>query len=344
MKRTLLNPKGILFLAFAIVSVSATAQNITTLDSDNAPLASNTESTPSIAQNSQTQNQASGTNFMPRLHKKLPQESIGSKILHNTFLTYYQQFLGGSLGGPGGETYNVFQEGMDLPGTGRAPIQSFHSVNLRYRINNDWAVGASLAVVHGYTDAVDNDGIVNRPDNEYFNTRIYANLPALRFKYGTLWSTVSYEAPTSVTSRLNNMQAGIVISESFSFNLPNSKWSAGLLGQYYRAFYEKNVLPPPWPGAFAVNLQTAIISGGPYVNYRINDKWMLGSIITFDWDQRGKQTDKLEFNNNLPHRGRISVNYFPGIKYLTNVGVFAQALLKFRPETTAIGADFALRF
>ncbi|MFA5584864.1 MAG: hypothetical protein WDA09_11690 [Bacteriovoracaceae bacterium] len=338
--KTTISSKMLLVLAIGATSL-ANAQNISTLNSENAPI-SNTDTT--VAQNSQTQSQAAGTNYMPRLQAKLKQKSLGSKILSNTFLTYYQQFLGPTMSGPNNETYNVFQEGMDLPGTGRAPLQSFHSMNLRYRINNDWAVGSSLAVVNGYTSEVDNDGIVNRPEAEFFNARFYVNLPPARLKLGTLWSTISYEAPTSVTSRNNDMKGGLVISESFSFNLPSFKWNVGILGQYYRAYYNSNVLPAPFIGGYPINLQTVIISGGPYVNYRINDNWMVSSILTFDWDQRGNQTDKWEFNNNLPHRGRLSLNYFPSMKYLTNVGVFAQALLKFRPETTAFGADFAIRF
>jgi hypothetical protein len=88
-----------------------------------------------------------------------------------------------------------------------------------------------------------------------------------------------------------------------------------------------------------------IVSGGPYLNYRFSDKWMLGSLLTFDWDQRGLQTSSQEFNNNLSDRGRVTLSYFPQkLKYLQSVGVFSQALLKFRPETTAFGADFSLRF
>ena len=202
-------------------------------------------------------------------------------------------------------------------------------------------------MTNGYTSEVSNQAswgsFSNKPAAEFFNARVYANLPGIRTRFGTLWSTISYEAPTSVGSRNNGMKGGLVISESFSFNIPSYKWNIGLLGQYYRAYFDQNVVVTP--GYLPLNKQTTIISGGPYVNYRINDRWMVGSIVTFDWDQRGKQTDTLKFNNNLPHRGRLSLNYFPqSLKYLTNVGVFAQALLKFRPETTAIGADFAIRF
>lgn len=339
-----MNSKMLLVLALGLIGFEAKAQNISTLNSENAP----TDNNATIAQsNSQTQNQAAGTNYMPRLVGNLPQKSLGEQILSNTYLTYYQQFLGPTMAGSGSETYNVFQEAMDEPGTGRAPVQSFHSVNIRYRINNDWAVGASLAMTNGYSREVTNKAswgtFENRPNAEFFNARVFANLPAYRTSIGTLWSTISYEAPTSVTSRNNGMIGGLVISESFSFNLPSYKWNVGVLAQYYRAYFDENVTKTP--GFLPLNKQTMILSGGPYVNYRINDNWMVGSIITFDWDQRGRQTDTLKFNNNLPHRGRLSLNYFPqSIKYLTNVGVFAQALLKFRPETTAFGADFAIRF
>lgn len=344
--KNLKNSKMLLVLSLGLIGLSAQAQNISTLNSENAPM-DNSASSATIAQNnSQTQNQAAGTNYMPRLTEKMGQKSLGDHLLSNTFLTYYQQFLGPTMAG-GNYTYNVFQEAMDEAGTGRAPLQSFHSVNVRYRINNDWAVGASLAMTNGYTNEVSNQAswgsFSNKPASEFFNARVYANLPGLRTRFGTLWSTVSYEAPTSVGSRKNGMKGGLVISESFSFNIPSYKWNIGLLGQYYRAYFGENVTVTP--GYLPFSKQTTIISGGPYVNYRINDRWMVGSIITFDWDQRGKQTDTLKFNNNLDHRGRVSLNYFPqSIKYLTNVGVFAQALLKFRPETTAFGADFAIRF
>ncbi len=306
-----------------------------------------------IAQNNSTQNQAqsnqvnAGGGAAQVLQVQMPQKNLARRILENTTFTYYQQFLGPTMSGSGSETYNVFQEGVNAPGTGRAPLQSFHAVNLRYQINNDWAVGTSLAAVNGYTDEVNNNGIVNRPDTEFFNARAYVALPPLRLSFGTLFSTLSYEAPTSAISRDDGMTWGWVLSESFSFNIPNPKWSVGILAQYYRAYFEheRNVKPPQDFGYLPTQLQSVIISGGPYANYRVNDNWMIGSLITLDWDQKGVQTDSREYNNNLPHRGRLSVNYYPNnIKFISNVGVFAQALLKFRPETTAMGADLLVRF
>ena len=96
-----------------------------------------------------------------------------------------------------------------------------------------------------------------------------------------------------------------------------------------------------------VNMQTLILSGGPYVNYQLTEKWLLGSSVIMDWDQRGNQSGSTKFNNNLPHRGRLSATYFPHhpmLKYVSSMGLFTQALLKFRPGTTAVGAEFSLRF
>lgn len=307
-----------------------------------------------VAQSSNsTLNQQQGQgvgNRIQTLEIGMPQKSLGTRILESTSLSYYQQFLGPTMSGNHNETYNVFQEGLNQPGTGRAPLQSFHAANLRYQINPNWAVGASLAVTNGYTEDVVNEdrkgSVTNTSDNQFYNARAYVVLPAFATSIGTLYSTVSYEAPTSVISKQQKMTGGYVISESFALKVPNVHWQVGVLGQYYRAFYnhKRNVEPPPFPGGLPTPLQTVIVSGGPYVNYRFNDSWMLNSLVTLDWDQRGPQTDSREFNNNLDHRGRVGMSYFPKIRYLTNIGVFAQGPLKARARTTALGADFSLKF
>ncbi len=291
---------------------------------------------------------------------KMPQKGLGRKIVEDTTFTYYQQFLGPTLAGDGNQTYNVFQgagAGAEQK-SGRAPLQSFHAVNLRHQINSNWGAGVSLAVSNGYTKEVQNpNGDLNKPDNQFFNARAYVNAPAVTFSVGTLFTTISYEAPTSVISRQQDMTAGWVISESFSFKIPSARWNVGVMAQAYRMYYKDNVSKSQvvfpdgtvcdvqFCGRNVTNYQTMIVSGGPYVNYRFNDNWMVGSIVTVDWDQKGRQTDTLKFNNNLPHRGRATVSYFPSsLKNLASMGVFTQALLKFRPETTAVGAEFMLRF
>jgi hypothetical protein len=301
--------------------------------------------------------QASQTNYNNQsamrtqtLQMNMPNKTLGQRLRENTTLTYYQQFLGPTLSGPSTETYNVFQEGIDTPRSGQAPLQSFHAMSLRHQINQNWAVGASLAVSTFYTDTVETrTGGINDNRADWFNSRFFVALPAFATSIGTLYSTVAYEAPTSNISKEDDMQGAAVISESFAFNMPNPKWAVGIIGQYYRAFYtaSQNTVAPSVSNGMINGprpLQTTIVSGGPYANFRFAEQWSLNSIITLDWDQRGVQADSREWNNNLPHRGRLSLNYYPPIKYLTNVGVFAQALLKYRPDTTAMGADFSVRF
>lgn len=283
------------------------------------------------------------------IQTNMPQKSFGKRLWEDTTLGYYQQFLGPTPSGSSSETYNVFQEGIDQPGTGRAPLQSFHALNLRHQINTNWAVGATLSAVNSYTDAVENKNnngttSIVRPDSEFFNARAYVSIPAWQIPIGTVFTTVSFEAPTSSISKEQEMRYGLVLSQSLAFTMPNVRWNAGLTGQIYRMYYKNNLQPSKFEGNSPIIMQTMIVSGGPYVNYRFNDSWMLGSAITFDYDQRGVQSGTKEFNNNLPHRGRVNLSYFPKIKYIQSVGLFGQSLLKYRNETTALGADISVKF
>jgi hypothetical protein len=347
MKRSTL-PSQILIVTMAIFV------SLLMIQAARAQSSSGNSSTPLLAQsNSQNSIQNQNTNQAQVIQISMPQKSLGQRLWDNTTLSYYQQFLGPTASGSGSETYNVFQEGIDSPNSGRAPLQSFHAVNLRHQINTDWAVGATLSAVNGYTDEVQNkdskgNTFINRPDVEFFNARAYVSLPALKLDAGTFYTTLSVEAPTSSISKEDDMIYGWVVAQSFALELPDPSWTVGLTGQVYRIYYKNNVKAPPFSpaeGGRPTALQTMIISGGPYANYRFNDNWMLGSVITMDWDQRGLQSGSREFNNNLPHRGRVNLTYFPQkIKFLQSVGVFTQALLKYRNDTTAFGADLAMRF
>lgn len=312
-----------------------------------------TSSSSTLAQASGANQTYQSSNTGQVLQIGMPQKSLGRRLWENTTLGYYQQFLGPTASGGGGNTYNVFQEGLDTPNSGFAPMQSFHAVNLRHQITTDWAIGATLSAANGWTKEVENKDrngqtFTNSPDSEFFNARAYVSLPSWKTFVGTLYTTLSYEFPTSSISKEDEMRFGWVASNSFGFNLPNVRWNVGLMSQIYRMYYKNNVKAPPFSPALGgrpTPLQTLIVSGGPYVNYRFNDKWQMGSVVTMDWDQRGVQSGSRDFNNNLSHRGRLSLTYFPQrIKYLQSIGLFTQALLKFRPETTAIGADLAVRF
>lgn len=299
-----------------------------------------------VAQAANRQSQQPGTNPARKntLSMKMPQKSGLSKLLEDFSLSYYHQFLGPTVGGPSGQTYNIYQEGINQPGTGQAPMQSFQSFNLRYQINDDWAVGTTLAFANGYTEEVTfEDGRKNTGETEFFNARAYVALPALKTPIGSFFTTLAYEAPTSNISKADGMTWGYFISETFALNMPSMKWSAGINGSYYRINYRDNLKRTP--GFRPVQLQTAIINVGPYLNYRINDSWQLGSTVVFDWDQKGVQTDSREFGGNLSDRARVTATYYPNsIKYLTSVGVFSQALLNFSTETTVLGAEFGLKF
>ena len=269
------------------------------------------------------------------------QQTLRERVLSNTSLNYYHQILGPTLSGAGGETYNVFQES-------RSPYQSFHAANIRHQLNNDWAFGVSMAAVNAYGDTVTNQQTGIKSDttvrDEFFNARAFISTPTLLTSIGTLFTTLSYESPTSVFSRTNNMRYGAVLAQSFAIKLPSTKWTAGVMWQYYRMVYEQNVVPPQ-NGYLSLARQTTIFSGGPYLGYRVNDRWGLNSSLTFDWDQRGNQTGTSSFNNNLPDRARIGVSYYPlKMKQIANVGVFTQTLIKYSADTQAIGGEVALKF
>lgn len=280
------------------------------------------------------------------IHTQMPQKSLGRQLLENTTLSYYHQFLGPTVGGQSGESYNVFQEA-------RTPYQSFHALSLSYRFNPDWAVGTSIAAVNAYGETTSTnrnaDGRMLR--DEFFNARAFVNTPAWRTPIGTLFTTVSYEHPTSVVAKRDEMQYAAVLSQSFAFPVPSLKLTSGMMWQYYRAFYKNNLEKRPadyyFPGSLPENIarQTTIFSIGPYLGYRFNDNWGMNSSVTFDWDQRGKQTGTGSFNNNLPDRARVGVSYYPTTyKQISNVGIFTQGLLKYTTDTQAIGGELALKF
>ena len=228
----------------------------------------------------------SSKNKVQILKLSVPQKSLWQKVISKTSLNYYQQFLGPTLtSGNEGTTYNVFQEGTNSPGTGFAPWQSFHSLNLRYQLNTTWALGTTLSAVNGYTKGVSNfdrEGysFTNSGETTFFNSRIYLSFPGLQLQPGTLYTTLSYELPTSSISRGDDMRWGWIIAQSFAFKLPSSKWNLGIMGQIYRIYYKNNLKPPFVPidqGGEAIPLQTLIVSTGPYANYRITDRFFTGN-------------------------------------------------------------------
>jgi hypothetical protein len=275
----------------------------------------------------------------PSLVKKIETPGILKSFVQKFNLNYYMQVLGPSPALPSNQTYNVFIES-------KSPLQMFHAAGLVYQLPKNFAISATFAGITHFSESVKTE--TGKVENEslLFNPRLNMILPGLRSTYATFYHTLGYEFSANTLSREDEMKRGYVLSQSIAFSTPvSSNWSFGLLSQVIRYEYESNVKPAPCTGCFSIPLQTLIASTGPYVNYRISDKWMVYNIVTFDWDQRGEQTGTTNFNNNLPDRFRLGIKYFPqkpllGLGY---VGLFTQGLLKTSSETTVIGADLSFR-
>jgi len=286
------------------------------------------------------------------LQTNMPQKSWTDSLKRDLSLNYYTQFLGPTLSGPGGGTYNVFVES-------NTPYQNFHSANLRYQINPKWSVGTSLAAITAYGDTTTTKtnnqfrGLQGQTERfDFFNARLFVGIPSLDLKIASLSTVVSYEAPTSVDSRNAGMKYGGVLSQVLNFKLPSLKFTSGVSWQYYRVFYDESVIPARTDvtpsGTFnysSIAKQATIFNIGPFFAYRFNDRWSASSSVTFDWDQRGKQAGTGTWNNNLPDRARGAISYYPKkIKQITNVGVFTQSLLNYSQDTQVFGAEIAARF
>jgi hypothetical protein len=275
----------------------------------------------------------------PANQTRFEDKSFWKKIRDEVSLSYYVSLMGPSPGLPVDQTYNVFLDG-------RGPLQTFHAFNLRWQFDSNWAVGATLAGIHHFTSPVRNaqGGIVSDNGSEFFNGRVYLSVPTLDFSLLKMFNTFSLELPTSKISKGQQMHYGLVLSQVLAFKLPPSKFTAGWLSQVIRYEYAQSTQPPPFVGGRPTPLQTTLVTTGPYLNYQISAQWQFASLVSFDWDQRGNQTDKWEFNNNLEDRIRLAVNYFFQTKPFTHVGVYTQVLTKMRDDTSIIGIDFSLRF
>ncbi len=265
-------------------------------------------------------------------------KSFWKKLSQDFTFSYYVALMGPSPALPADQTYNVFLEG-------KAPLQTFHAVNVRYQFLPDWAVGVSqTGVMHHSGPVTTEEGFVNGNENSLFNPQVYVALPGLFLSKATIWHTLAVELSNTEGSKQNNMHYGLVLSQAISLRLPPGRLSAGWLSQVYRYHYRQRTLPPPFPGGLPTPLQTTLVTTGPYVNYQLAPRWQSATNLSFDWDQRGKQTDKWEFNNNLPDRFRTAVNYFFQTKPFTHVGVYLQTLTKPSMDTTIFGVDLSLRF
>lgn len=284
----------------------------------------------------------------------------GKSLQNDVSFTYYISLLGPSPGRGWGETYNVFRD--DINGT---PYQMLHAWNLGYRLNPRWSIGVTAAFVNdtskkvrtgrgtifGATPSENYQGyFYNRNEREWFNSRLYVNLPVTNFDWGYLTTTFAYELPTSNDSKpsaddpQNKLQYGLVLTNALGIYQSNSAFAFGISSQiiYYR--YDKAEYDPFAGATTPTRKQTVLITVGPYANYMIADGWQIASKISIDWDKRGVQT-LTEFNNNLPHWGRLALNRLFQNSYLGQIGIYSQFMLE-DPSLArmAFGIDTTFRF
>lgn len=270
-------------------------------------------------------------------------QSLIEKIRGNTTLNYYLSINGPSAAGKSNISYNPFI-------ADQSPLQTFHSANLRFSLPKNFAFGFTLAGVHYFSRSIDQTYGTDKDNRALFNPRAYISFPGYFGKHITIFNSLAYEFPQSKISQDNEMYYGLVFSQAISLTTPyNSPWRFGLLTQVERFYYQTNTIYSPKACSTCTptrtELQTLTLSTGPYINYRLNDKWSINNLLTFEWDQKGDQSGTTNLNNNLPDRWRTSLNYYPRLSYpLSQVGVFFQGITKPAADTTIIGLDMTARF
>lgn len=287
-----------------------------------------------------------------------PEASFLERLRSSTTLLGYMSYIGPTVAGPIDQTYNVFRT-VNKKNDAPSPQQMYLSGNLRFNINTNWSVGATLAATvdttkraktgkyyyYGNTVAENHwETLYNKPERTWYNARAYVTLPMLDLNKALLFNTISWEFPTSNDSKRDEMRYGIVLSQTLALRLPWPKITAGLNTQFIRYRYGRSVDPPPFPGGSPSPFQTTFVFINPYMNYALADTWQLAGQVMFDWDQKGHQTDTLQFNNNLPDRVRLGVNHYFTSGHFKHVGVFMQGLTEPRSDRTLIGADMSVLF
>lgn len=276
----------------------------------------------------------------------------GKDLSQNLSFTYYFSFLGPSAGLGYGETYNLFRNG-------KAPYQMLHTGNLAYKLNPEWTVGFTLAGVNDVTERAKTGEFLrfgntpaenrmvntyNTNEREWFNARVYVNLPTLGLSWGFLTTNFAVELPTSNIARRDGLKHGLVLTNALGIFTADPRWSFGFTNQIIRFQYDDPEFPPFEGATTPTRLQTMLITFGPYLNYSISEDWQLANLIALDWQKVGDQTMS-EFDNNLPHRGRVAFNRLIRNSYLTRVGFYSQFLLDpMESETTVFGFDFLVQF
>jgi len=262
---------------------------------------------------------------------------------------YFAKYTGPSLSDDykDGATYNRFdggvnQQGQKLDTTGST--QLYQSFKLGYKVGN----GKVLAISHTFQSNLTNDVEYQWPDGakgsrdngqSNNNNRISLWIPNI-FTGDTysLSTSFFYEAPTTDSSKEDDLLYGIGIQPTLSINSKIDGLSHGLTASYERYVYPDDQFSvlPSWcsePGYSCAGVTPNITRRqgvkaniGAYLNYALAEKLTLQSSVEFDWDQIGSQVATTQFGNNMDNSGKI------GTKYQVTQNVTTEAFINFSIE------------
>lgn len=257
---------------------------------------------------------------------KLPSQSKQSN-LSNFSLQYYVNFAGPKLSNPTrANTYSKWKSGKDSNNNDYDPtdsVNAYNSVSLRYKINNNMNLSYSYVFQnffntrseYKYTQKnfskcvqhetnpswckQDANGNFVYPNKTYTGYRDASQDyydQSLTLFYGgivdnrviRISSGLSYVHPTTESSKAKDMLYSFIIAPDFSIKNSNYSISHGFLLNAQRYYYKNNE-----------GLQTFTLSASPYFNYMLTNNLKLTSMLTFDWDQSGKNEHGTKFDNNM---------------------------------------------
>jgi hypothetical protein len=254
------------------------------------------------------------------------------------FFSYFVNINGPTLGGnyAPGATYDRFESGTDSFGKKKDATHSishFHSAELGTTLGQDFQLSASFASTYRTHDKIKYQYKIKNQDvdwngpagpeitKEYYtdvtderNGEAVALNPRLNFYHLNVINgpniflnhKYSYEFPTSQSSQDEKLLYAIAYAPILSFNLGISPWSIGLTGNFQFNYFSQNVnvsIPDKTQCYFCetsyYGKRTFIGSVGHFLNYTLNDTWLVKTWTNFDWDQIGTNSGTTNFGSNL---------------------------------------------
>ena len=267
------------------------------------------------------------------------QSSFWSEMRSRSSFEYYLRVngpsIGGTIHGEVGESYNPFV-------SGRWPVQVFHSLTYGFRIDDKTTAALEGSAVQDVArGVVDKFGYPVNPAWTLFH-------PAVRVSRTSMLDnslfSMSFDAtvffPTSSFAQKQTMLFSLALDQTWNVKLPASRWSTGLNTRIQPTAY-KQALPQD---QYDSQRRLLFISGGPFVNFRISDRFELANTSLFDCDKYAGRDSLLDFDSASDDRVQSQLNYYsPG--RMARVGAYVQSVV-FQPglDTSTVGMDLTLTF